>query len=202
MTKPSTHGTKEPGALFPRVKRKIFVPSEEMQLNCTWIQAGDSRKLSQISWHSYNFSCKMLIFLGCVIGYIKITHSTYSLFTSASMQHSNWLSTFISIFSWFILNVGGAVKPSFEPNSDYHCSRCALCNRKTLRRIINRFSSFFAKRIIFSRNNWLAHFWLDFNIKVELRTNEARSSVVVIFIASIKNVIIAKLTSHSPNSKS
>ena len=108
MTKPSTHETKEPGALFPRVKRKIFVPSEEMQLNCTWIQAGESRKLSHSSWHSYNFSCKILIFLGCVISYIKITHSTYSLFTSASMQHSNWLSTFISIFSWFILNVGGS----------------------------------------------------------------------------------------------
>ena len=69
---------------------------------------GESRKSSHISWQSYNFSCKILIFLGCVIGYIKITHSTYSLFTSASMQHSNWLSTFISIFSWFILNVGGS----------------------------------------------------------------------------------------------
>ena len=205
MTKPSTHETKEPGALFPKSQKKdlcaIRGAATKLHLDPCRGRAWESKKCSKISWQSYKFTCKILIFLGCVIGDIKITHRTYSLFTSASMQHTNWLSTFISIFSWFILNVGGC-ETIIWTKFWLSLFMVRIVQQKDTQADHQQVFLFFVKRIIFSRYNWLAHFWLDFNIKVELRTNEARSTVVVIFIASIKNVIIAKSTSHCPNSKS
>lgn len=92
-----------------------------------------------------NFRVKDYFFC-CVIVYIKITHKTVS--DQYNINVVVVIVTLILIF-WYILEVGGSETIIWTKFFlSLHCSLLtALCNR----RIINRFSSFFANGIIFRR---------------------------------------------------